>query len=123
MLNTAHVVIVTVNSSDTYMCVEKMKQQLGPSRSAGNKCNLQLATGCAQQRGGERGLHGAERSGHCGGIVGFAVVYDNKYKAYIPTEAYPAIVLERLSKETSDIANGPCTCWKTWTCTSTTERR
>ena len=38
MLNTAHVVIVMVNSSDTYMCVEKMKQELGQSAPDGHRC-------------------------------------------------------------------------------------
>ena len=109
MLNTAHVVIVTVNSSDTYMCVEKMKQQLGPSRSAGNKCTIfSLQRGVRNNEAVREAFTGRKDLAIVEGIVGFAVVYDNKYKAYIPTEAYPAIVLERLSKETSDIANGPC---------------
>ena len=49
MLNTAHVVIVTVNSSDTYMCVEKMKDnwvRLGQqvTNAPSSACNGVCAT-------------------------------------------------------------------------------
>ena len=109
MLNTAHVVIVMVNSSETYMCVEKMKQQLGQSSSVGHKCTIfSLQRGVRNNEAVREAFTGRKDLAIVEGIAGFAVVYDERHKAYVPTEAYPAIVLERLSKEVADIANGPC---------------
>ena len=109
MLKKAHVVIVTVNSSDTYMCVEKMKQELGPARSASEPCTIfSLQRGVRNNEAVREAFTGRKDLAAIEGIVGFAVVYDEKSKAYVPTERYPSIVLERLSKEISEMATGPC---------------
>jgi hypothetical protein len=41
------------------------------------------------------------------GVVAFAVVLDAKYSAYIATTQYPAVMLERLSREAVKVADGP----------------
>ncbi len=39
--------------------------------------------------------------------MAFAVVLDAKYSAYIATTQYPAVMLERLSREAVKVADGP----------------
>ena len=67
--------------------------------------HLQLATGCAQQRGGERGLHGRKDLAI---VRGSSVLQESK-------NTKPTFLLRPIrhcpgetEQETSDIANGPC---------------
>lgn len=40
-------------------------------------------------------------------VLGFAVVHDPRYSAYVSTVRHPAICFQRLTKEEVKIADGP----------------
>ena len=109
ILGTSHVIIVTVNSSDTYMCVEKMKQELDPNRQFATACALfSLQRGVRNNETVKDAFTGRKDLATIEGIVGFGVVPDPKTKALVPTEADPTFALERLSKEKEKLGTGPC---------------
>lgn len=109
ILSTSHVIIVTVNSSDTYMCVEKMKHQLDPNRQFATACALfSLQRGVRNNELVTDAFTGRKDLVTIEGIVGFGVVPDPKSKALVPTEAFPTFVLERLTKDKEKMAIGPC---------------
>ena len=41
------------------------------------------------------------------GVVGFAVIFNQRFNAYVPTIQTTAVLFERLSADAARVANGP----------------
>jgi len=103
-LNECHLIIITVNSNDTKACCNKIIEALPQLTN-----NI---TVFSLQRGIKNGdivkdILSCDKFTVIEAIVGFAVVLDPKYSAYISTIATPSILYDRLTKETEKIADGP----------------
>lgn len=103
-VESCHVIIVCVNSTDTETCVEKLKDVLQ---------NHQGVVVFGMQRGVRNsgllkdGMHGLRGVVMLECIVSFAVVKHPKTGAYISTSPRGVMVCERLAKEIEKKAIGP----------------
>lgn len=104
-LNECHLIIITVNSNDTKACCNRMIEAFSQS----NNNNIIIFS---LQRGIKNGDTVKDTLSNnkfivIEAVVGFAVVLDPKYSAYISTIANPSILYERLTKENEKIVDGP----------------
>ena len=104
-LNECHLIIITVNSNDTKACCNRMIEAFSQS----NNNNIIIFS---LQRGIKNGDIVKDTLSNnkfivIEAVVGFAVVLDPKYSAYISTIANPSILYERLTKENEKIVDGP----------------
>jgi len=104
-LNECHLIILTVNSNDTKACCYRMIEAFSQS----NNNNIIIFS---LQRGIKNGdivrdTLSSDKFIVIEAVVGFAVVLDPKYSAYISTIANPSILYERLTKENEKIVDGP----------------
>ena len=104
-LETCHIIIITVNSNDTESCASKLDEIVQ------TKPKLTLFS---MQRGVKNSSILKDKLNGKGGsivmdcVVGFAVVPHPKNGSLVSTFSKPKIVLERMSKEVFQIADGPC---------------
>lgn len=109
ILGMTHVIILTVNTEDTNMCVEKMKSELDPKRQFKSSCVIfSLQRGVKNSQNVKEYFSGRKDLAVVEGCVGFGVVRHPKTNAYVPLSYRPALVFERLSKEIEKTAVGPC---------------
>lgn len=109
ILGTTHVIILTVNSEDTDMCVEKMKSELDPKRQFKSSCVIfSLQRGVKNSQNVKEYFAGRKDLAVVEGSIGFGVVRHPKTNAYVPLSYQPALVFERLSREIEKTAVGPC---------------
>ena len=105
VLETCHIIIVTVNSNDTESCTSKLDEVVQ------TRPNLTLFSI-------QRGVRNAsilkdKLNGKSGAVVmdcvcGFSVVPHPKNGALVSTFRNPKIIMERMSKEVFKVADGPC---------------
>eukprot|EP01039_Chlorochromonas_danica_P000075 gene75-82_t len=104
VLPECHLVVVTVNPSDSNACGNKLAEILENYKKRIPVFSIQRGV-----RYGTSLSEGLESKGMTviEAVVGFSVVIEPKQGAYVPTTRSPSIVFQRLSKEEVAIADTP----------------
>mmetsp|Transcript_4591 Transcript_4591/g.4110 ORF Transcript_4591/g.4110 Transcript_4591/m.4110 type:complete len:407 (-) Transcript_4591:35-1255(-) len=103
-LQECHLLIIVVNSDDTQKCCQRVKDILQSSK---NIPIFSLQRGVRNSAIVKDELNGRNGSQVVEGVVGFAVIQQEKTNILIPSLLFPTILFERLAKEQIDLCEGP----------------
>jgi len=103
-LQSCHFILITVNTSDTVLCCKKLADLLTNNKNItvfSVQRGVKNSSTVKDELAGQPGLTVVE------GVVGFAVLFNQRFNTYVPTIPTTAVLFERLSADAARVANGP----------------